>query len=140
MIYAKDLSTTEQIFSHKDDNGKTYTIAVDRLRRKLRDKKPEEHQVDHELARIFMEKSGLEQHRLERLVRMSEETFKQLLPGVALLFKDETWVLADGNHQYVAASIRKYSTIRLLIARRQEWAPFIVKDYNAEFSGFSGII
>ena len=140
MIQGKDIRSGEQIFNHKDLNGKEYTIAVDRLRYKIKDLPRQEVAIEEPVARLLLQTAGIEQHRLNALVSISDKAFDELLPMIILWFKDEQWVLADGNHQYVAAFVRKRKVLNALVAQRQQWAPFIIKDYKpVDYFGFSNI-
>ena len=140
MIHIENLSLTEQIYSHKDKTGKEYTIAIQRLRQKLQKRDPQKIAVNTELATEFAKFAGLEQHRLRALVELTDAEFDSLLPAVVLWFKDNTWVMADGNHQYVVAFMRGRTEIPALIAQRQDWTPFIVKGARPKYESFSGIV
>ena len=155
MIFTSELHPREQIFTHKDNNGKIYKIAVDRLRNKLIRNKGKlfKLEVTRELAERFVQTSGLEKHRLERIVenfkrQLSDTTgdIKLIRPMITIWFKDNTWVLADGNHTYVAAFMCGLPNFWAYEVTRQQWTPFILSDKKGnnapeiDFNGFSGIL
>lgn len=143
MIKADSLQPREQIYSHIDEKtGKRIDIAVDRIRYKYQSRTPILIEVEQMLAMYFMENSGTEVHRIQAMKRLSDEAFAAQVaarPAIVCWCKDEQWLLVDGNHTYAAAWLRGVKHIPALEIRRQEWSPFLVKDYERSLTNFSGI-
>lgn len=141
MIDFSTIDAGEQVFSHMDDHGKEYHLAVDRLRHSLRKQKVEHMEVFHTLVDKFRSENGVEQHRLDRLVNLKLEEFLTLPPVIVIFFKDRTWRIADGNHRYVAACMRGLPTISAVTASPVKWAPFIIRNHpGLSYSCFSGVM
>lgn len=100
--------------------------------------------LDPEMAEFFMANRGIEGHRLARQIQATA-------PGSPITFlkwPDGTDLLADGNHRYVAACIRREKIITAKIVPLSVWRRFAIVNIPQQFddaaferyrSGWSGI-
>lgn len=141
--FAKELvSPTAVLFTHLDhETGEITNICVSSM---LKDPAVQAHaathvQIDDEFASFCLTNRGIENHRLARLMHVARPD-----PILIVEWGDGTHVIVDGNHRYVAASIRGHKLIRAKVLPPQLWHRHVVLNIpdhlsRGRLTGFSGI-
>ncbi len=130
-----ELTFKEQVFTYRYE-GKTIYIAIDRLIRKLKGTKTEKLAVEASIVKKLAADKTINDVYVHKY--MSEFSRKQagakidILPGIVIKFKDDSWTLADGNNKYVGAFMANMKEIDVWVVGRQQWAPFIIRDFEGE--------
>jgi hypothetical protein len=136
----------ERVFSHMDDEtGAISILAIDRLTKSnaYRCIPTTLVEIDFEFAEFVLHNRGIEMHRLAKL---AVGEFRD--PITFLKWPNGTDLLADGNHRYVAAAIRRAKDIKSKIVPASVWRKFLITDIPKEYdkeafqrhlNGFSGI-
>lgn len=131
MISILDLNPTEKLFTHIEKGVQT-DLAVDRMI-----KWAVEHSelilvaIQFETANMITERKGLEPHRLHRAL-----TYTHYDPLIWAHFpEDDSYLLCDGNHRYVAMAYRGIPFAASWILTSEQWKPFQVsgnRKYSSE--------
>lgn len=129
----KELFSKEQVFRYEYD-GKTIFIAIDRLIRRLMNTPKIDIEVESTIAKKLIKDRSIDEKYVHKYMqdfkRIANGENVSILPCLVIWFKDNTWVLADGNNKYVAAYMSGIKTLKALEAKRQQWAPFIIRDFD----------
>jgi hypothetical protein len=136
------LPLTDQIFTHIDeDTGRETVFAVSELRRQcLRRRAPLcMTPIDRETSIMIVGHRGIEQARLNRARRT-----RVFAPLLYLHMPDDSHLLADGSHTYVARYLLGHKWALAYILEPQDWLDSVVvglpSTTEAELlSSFSGI-
>ncbi|MCO5157922.1 MAG: hypothetical protein M9945_14430 [Aquamicrobium sp.] len=139
----QDMDPLDVVFSLVDDKtGKTTHINVTALAKSWKTKARPivTIEVEPAIAEYFVQKRGIEQHRVDRL--MGEEIKEPLL---LLHWIDGSHLLVDGHHRYVAASLKGQTELKARLVPKSVWSKYVIVDLPAERSdrmtkGFSGIL
>lgn len=138
----KDMGPVDEVFSHVDDvTGETHHFNITAMTKswKVRTRKTVQIDVLPDIVQFFLEKRGIEQHRVRRLLGVRIET-----PVLALYWPDGRHLLVDGHHRYVAAGMSGATKIPAKMIPRSIWKEFVITDLPAEDAamlakGISGI-
>lgn len=124
-------------------NGNEIRVNVTRLRKHLAtipEAATATIDLEERLIERFITNNGIEKHRLTRLIALSDEEFAKLPLPIVILFRDYTWVLADGNHTMCAAYFRKLTQMDAYKVKEKTWRKFLMPNVgNVNYQGFSGI-
>lgn len=134
-------NANDQIFGHRL-NGTEIKINVTKLRQALDSNKESTRgllTIEEELVKRLVADSGVEGHRVTRLLAKSDEDFSKLPIPIVILFRDRSWVLADGNHTVCAAFYRKITELEVYQVKPKKWQQFQVTGVRIPYFGFSGI-
>lgn len=104
MIQQADLSPFDTLFSFVTDTDEVVHVAIDRLLarlkthpRPIRRMRFQQEDINHVFSNC-----GVEGHRLARITKADIDKY----PIVFLIMPDESHLLADGAHRYLAAATR----------------------------------
>ena len=142
MIPIDELSGKDTIFTHVEGDVQTM-IAVGRLMQWIEKTKPEvfEVEIEPDFAKYCVVRRGIEQHRLDRITKSDLRKY----PIIYLQWPNKSFMICDGYHRYVRASMLGRKWIRSYVLTEEEWRPFEVDTGNkkvtqdALLTMFSGI-
>jgi hypothetical protein len=137
-----DMGPLDEVFSHVDDvTGETHHFNITAMAHswKVRTRPTVQVPVDPDVVQYFLEKRGIEQHRVERLIGGRVET-----PILILHWPDGRHLVVDGHHRYVASGLSGATEIPAKMIPRSIWKQFVIEDLPDETSrsvtkGISGI-
>lgn len=138
----KDMGAMDTVFTHVDENtGETTHFDVTTLEDdwRVKARTPVWIPVDEDGARLFMEKRGIEKHRLDRL-----RGLPKLDPILVLHWPDGSHLVVDGHHRYVAAFLDGHRGMHARMIPRSIWRRHVITDLPDEvgksfIGSFSGI-
>lgn len=132
-----ELNFKEQVFTYKYDD-KTLYIAIDRLIRKLKGTKTEKLQLEEGIVRKLAADKTVDERYVHKYMSEFSRNLAgakiDILPGIVIKFKDDSWTLADGNNKYVGAFMAGAKEIDVWVVGRQQWAPFIIRDFEGDIA------
>lgn len=142
MVHFSELSNKEVIYSHIDFETKQAThYAITRLKNdpQFIHHHVENVTIDKDHALFCLEYRGIEKHRLFPLLM---EPIRE--PIVVAITDDETHLILDGNHRYVAAAMRNLRSIQAKILPMRICEQHIIEgfpevDADGLLTMFSGI-
>lgn len=118
----ENLSHREQLFTHIDpETGRQTSIAASRLAARAARIEPVWIPVRPEVAELYQRIRGIEPHRLQRCL-----AYPSFFPLVHIDWPDDTKLLIDGHHRYVAAAQLRHQWILSVIVPERIWRRFIV--------------
>lgn len=135
-----ELGLFEQCFTHiDDDTGKATTWAAERLAQYCRELPTDQREaityrvpVDEEHARYCIENRGVEDHRMRRLLDPSNRATHLLRPILFVKMPDDTHLLVDGTHRYVALFTLGAPHVLAYIVSYDVAKPYIVEDWRED--------
>lgn len=126
------LPITDVIFTHFDEKTKKQThYAVTRLRKQIitgLEKGwaiPTTIPIQKDIADFCTSRRGVESHRLARLLQLETE----YEPLLFLTLPNNTHLLVDGTHRYVASFLKNKPTIKAIVVNMKHSKRFVIKDY-----------
>lgn len=141
-VHFSKLAPDTVIFSHHDDDTGAQThFAVSLILSWIKETKPEPWQVpiETQAAEMIRACRGLEQHRLNPLLAVENPD-----PVIFVHMPDDTHLLIDGSHRYVAMHAQGKQWISAYIFEFCEITPFLIEGIptmpkEAVNAGYSGL-
>ena len=125
-MHFTQLPLGEQIFTHIDPETKKETVfAVDRIRAAIAvfgDKYLENCPILARQAKMIQKYRGIEPARLRRALKT-----KDYLPLIFLAMPDETGLLIDGSHSYLAMYMKGITETKAYLIEQPIWKLFTVE-------------
>jgi hypothetical protein len=119
-----DLPPLDQAFTHIDSDKTQRTFAVGALRRVCDKAAPVELVgLTHKEAAMIRANRGLEQARLD--AARARDDYEPLL---FCHMPDDTWLLVDGSHTYVAMVEKRRSVSSCYLVPQHIWEQFLIED------------
>lgn len=121
-----------ELYTHVAKDGRNIHIAVAPLRQAAqRHLRPELIPIDPKVAETIIDTSA-DPRRLGELVETLVKSGKKHLPGhdpiIAAIDHDGKWLLVDGTHRYIVASLLGMKKIRAYVCYPAMWEQFRLSD------------
>lgn len=124
MIFEIDADALRCIaFTHIDNKGVVRHFNIDKIQARTKNHPVFDIDISRSFAKWVLRHNGLEQHRLDRLLRVEGE----FDPVIYVQFADGTYVLVDGSHRYAAAYLQKRKIIKGKCMSFLEWQDCLLK-------------
>lgn len=143
-IHCSALRWDEVIFSHVDDDTGVIThFAISLALAWIKEHESEVEKllvgIEQDTAQMIFTCRGIEDHRLQPLLSVADPE-----PMLFVFMPDQTHLLIDGSHRYVAAAMRKDPHRRGYVLTWEQVQPFIIEglpDMTKEqaVGGYSGL-